>query len=381
MKCYHAKNKTNWPDHTGTCPTCTKTFTVAYRFRSQVYCSTRCFSVVLGNSLRNKIQVTCQTCKKQFESIPSKNAKFCSYACHLARCKTRQPPIPTICKNENCKKTFLRNVWRVDQMFCSKSCGTSGIHNGMYGSISHWRGKPAWSHGHTTKTDPRLAALGEKLSPIIKAQFADGTRSHVGENNPMYGHEPHMSSDESKENYSKAAIKRIQSGQAGYYCGNVDRKVGYTFSTKMNAYIYCRSSWEFAAVHCFDEHQDVERFEYEPESIHLDVGMRYLPDYRVWFTDGSNCIVEVKPGPFVLEGRFADRLPLIKKALENENYLILSEIWHDSMVKMYNKEINERIELRVQIDPNEFNENDLNTDEEEEFIHDSVEQHNLDLSA
>jgi hypothetical protein len=80
--CYNAapRQRTSDPlkQTASTCPTCGKSFTY-YLCWPRTYCSHSCRNTALN--LRSSYQALCDQCGKEFETIPSQSARFCSQAC------------------------------------------------------------------------------------------------------------------------------------------------------------------------------------------------------------------------------------------------------------------------------------------------------------
>ena len=73
---------------------------------------------------------------------------------------------------------------------------------------------------------------------------------------------------------------------------------GEYFSEKMQRMMHYRSSWELSIIQVFDTAPAVTSFTAEPFSIPYVHGVRparYIPDFHVRFTDGTNMILEIKP--------------------------------------------------------------------------------------
>jgi hypothetical protein len=95
------------------------------------YCSKEC----RDNSLKKRVNKICQTCGKEFETIPyhikNGNGKYCSQKCFGL---SRRKRIKRICKN--CGKEFETIPAEIKRggHFCSKSCANSGEYS------SAWKG-------------------------------------------------------------------------------------------------------------------------------------------------------------------------------------------------------------------------------------------------
>jgi hypothetical protein len=196
---------------------------------------------------------------------------------------------------EHCEKEFTVQFSKRKKRFCSKSCSNTGENNGMYGrtDLSVWTGKPAWNAGLTAKSDERLAALGQKISKQMKEKFKSGKLSNKGKNNPNFGRTRDTRTKEQLDNYSKAAISRLQSGNVHPYKFATK---GYFYSKKIGRKVYYRSSYEKRALVCFELDDEVIGLDYENIVIRYDFNNephRYLVDFDVLKESGRE-LVEVK---------------------------------------------------------------------------------------
>lgn len=245
------------------CETCHKDFTVAYRFREQKTCGTECAKTAISKTLTTRVVKQCLHCGDDYEATQAykDDAKYCSYNCFLQTRKTRQPDVVKNC--EHCKKDFTVPFTKAEQRFCGYSCANSGEHNAMFGVKGEQHpthGQIPWNSGLTTKTDPRLRALGEKISTIISDKMVAGTWSP-----PTTGYKG--------EHYR--GVKNCQ--------GKVP---------------YLRSSYESTFARMLDEDPEVASWEHEPMRIpYVFEGSvhNYVPDFLVTRTDGKSFLVEVKP--------------------------------------------------------------------------------------
>jgi hypothetical protein len=256
IKCSASRHGTVAKD----CEICSKPFTVPYRFREVRTCGSECNGVRISRSLTKRVIKQCLACGKDFEVVPSyvESAKYCSYdPCFLSSRKTRQPDIEKVC--EWCGEKFTVSFTKKDQRFCGYSCSNSGENNGMFGKPGPMTGKPAWSQGLTAKTDPRLRALGEKISMIVADKMVAGTWSP-----PSTGF----------------------------------RGEHYTGVKNGGKTVYLRSSYESVFARALDVDPDVLMWEYEPVRIpYVFEGSvhNYVPDFMVTPCSGSLTLVEVKP--------------------------------------------------------------------------------------
>jgi len=291
---------------------CNIGFTEPYRFRSKKTCSKECFSFLI-KSKSSQLKKTCIGCEKDFNVTPksSKIVKYCSYECFLSTRKTRQPKISLKC--ECCDKDFYVLPSNTKRRFCSKSCALTGENNPRYGKPGTLTGKKAWNNGLTAETDLRLKKLGEKLSEISKNQFKEGIRSHHGERNPNYGRIPDTRTTEQKDNYSRAAIKRILDGVGGYKTGHV---TGVYCGKKCKNPVSFRSSWELAAMMFWDDQNNIFSYEYEPFIFKIGENRRTVPDFLLVYLDGKREIVEIKPTPISNLPTISEKLDLTRKLVE-----------------------------------------------------------------
>ena len=79
-------------------------------------------------------------------------------------------------------------------------------------------------------------------------------------------------------------------------------KTGVFFSAKNQAYLYYRSSYELVAFKKLEVNDCVARYESEAVQIKYEFEGRqrtYIPDIKVYYTDGSWDLAEVKPKDLV----------------------------------------------------------------------------------
>jgi hypothetical protein len=245
---------------TKSCEICSEQFTVPYRFREVKTCGPKCNGIRQSRALRDRVVKQCLTCGKDFEVVPSyaEAAKYCSYdPCFLASRDTRQPDVEKTC--EECGGKFTVPFTCRDQRFCGYGCSNSGENNGMFGKPGSMTGKPAWSRGLTKDTDPRLRALGEKISVIIADKMVSGSWSP-----PTTGF------------------------RGEHYVG--------TKNGGKEAYL--RSSYESAFARMLDADEHVASWEHEPMRIpYLFEGSvrNYVPDFMITRIDATKFLIEVKP--------------------------------------------------------------------------------------
>ena len=250
---------------TNKCVICGSEFTVAYRFRGTKTCSPDCTKKSVSQTLTTRETKQCLTCGKDYSVVQSykDDAKYCSYDCFLSSRKTRQPDVTKTC--EGCERKFVVSFVKKDQRFCGYSCAHTGENNGQFGlGKEQARNKvPRWHTGKTKESDPRLRALGEKISIIVADKMVSGSWSP-----PTTGF------------------------KGEHYVG---KKNG---AEK----VYLRSSYESRYARMIDEDPKVVSWEYEPLRIpYMFEGSvrNYVPDFLVTHVDGEKILVEVKPDSLV----------------------------------------------------------------------------------
>lgn len=260
--CSHTCFAKRFDPVTLTCETCSVAFIVAYRFRGQKTCGMECAKSAISQTLTTRVTKQCLVCGCDYEAVQSykDDAKYCSYKCFLSTRKTQQSDVVKTC--EGCKKEFTVPFVRSEQRFCGYSCANSGENNaffGVTGSLHPTHGQVPWNSGLTTKTDPRLRALGEKLSIIIADKMVSGSWSPPS------------------------------TGFKGEH---------YTGIKNGGVVAYFRSSFESAYARLLDDDQEIVSWEHEPMRIPyvFEGSVRnYVPDFFVTHIDGSKFLVEVKP--------------------------------------------------------------------------------------
>jgi len=81
-------------------------------------------------------------------------------------------------------------------------------------------------------------------------------------------------------------------------------KAGYYFSKKNNITLYYRSLWERQAFEMLEQMNNVKKFETCKFSVEYEKPTdykihRYIPDIKIYYSDGSWQIIEIKPSKFV----------------------------------------------------------------------------------
>jgi hypothetical protein len=266
VKCSAARHGTV----TKACEVCSTPFTVAYRFREVKTCRHECNNVMISRSLTTRVTKQCLACGRDFSVVLSYEgaAKYCSYdPCFLSSRDTRQPDVEKTC--EWCKHLFTVPFTKKEQRFCGYSCANSGENNGQFGlgKEQAWNKVPRWHVGLTKETDPRLRALGEKISVIIADKMVNGTWSPPS------------------------------TGFKGEH---------YTGAKNGGKTVYLRSSYESLFARALDADSDVVSWEYEPLRIpYVFEGSvhNYVPDFMVTGDSGLLTLIEVKPECLVDVGK------------------------------------------------------------------------------
>ena len=346
--CSHTCYANRHPHVTITCEQCGDAKLVPWRGRNAKYCSTECAG--RAASIRqhvDRVQATCAwtECGKTFNVLPRMvgTAKYCSRSCSELAVRGGLPAIVTL-TCEGCGEAFEKPFVYRNTRFCSKSCAHRGERNGMYGKPGSFAGKPAWNAGLTTSVDERVAALGKKVSGTLRSLFASGKLSHAGAKNSMYGHVSSMLTSAQRRRYSLAAIKRVLSGVSGYKTGHVTGL--YDAKKSLNS-VRFKSSWELAAMMCWDAADDVASYEYEPTVIELDDGTHAVPDFLVVYVTGHRAYVEIKPTALQKIPHVAKRLERVKRCVEKSsgvNYVLFGNIEIDACKSMLGKEFDDAVE-------------------------------------
>jgi hypothetical protein len=291
-KCYYSSKKKTVIIK---CKYCNTEREMAYRFRAQQYCSKACSNSATKSKVKKIL--TCKNCSIEYSVKQSRGdqSKFCSYDCFLDNTRGGLGPI-IIKQCKNCKEDFDLTFIKRNQQFCSKSCATSGEFNAMSGKTGELNpmfGKKAWNNGQTINTDYRVKLLGEKISKQMKEKFKTGELSNAGKNNPNYGRTRDTRTQEQLDNYSRAAIKRIKSSNAGFM-------TGYHFSDKIKIRMKHRSSYEKRMMICLDADDNVITYDYESVVIKYgkNKNVRYLVDFDVKYKTYRK-LIEVKAKDFL----------------------------------------------------------------------------------
>jgi len=339
-ECYFASKNRHI---TKVCPACFEQFTVAYRFRGQKTCGTKCAGIITSKRLNTREIKKCLGCDTSFEVTQSyKNkGKYCSLKCFYEHKYQRiSPVVSLIC--ENCKSSFERSFIRRKSRFCSKHCATSGKNNGAFGKPGSMTGKKAWNNGLTTLTDERLKTLGITISKLQKEQFMTGKRNNKGSNNPNHGNTSETLTPEKRKHFSEAAIKRVLAGVSGYKTGHV---TGTYECKKSYKNVKFKSSWELAAMMFWDIDVNITSYSYEPEIIEIDDFRRAIPDFLVDYVDGRQEMIEIKPTAIQELPNVKERLNKVKEKIEQRNitYKLLGNKEISQIIKSLGKEFDDAI--------------------------------------
>lgn len=169
---------------------------------------------------------------------------------------------------------------------CAKAEATRQrkIVEGTY--VRSWKGRH-----HSEKTKQRLSELR------IEKGLARG------ENNGMFGRKH---SEETRAKMSEAKARAIAEGRLPLH--GTRNKKGHYVSTKTHKEHFFRSSWEEAVMKFLDTNPTVEAWEYESVRIPYVYGAEnrqrwYVPDFVIYFSNGTKEIWEVKPQEFLLTER------------------------------------------------------------------------------
>lgn len=294
QKCYFSSIAETWRVER-TCVVCEQVYIPSHK--KQEYCGHKCHGKVNGEAKKNSVELSCNRCGKSFHrrvsAVSSEN--YCSWEC-------RKAPTKKTC--EACKKEYEvgSSHWRVSR-FCSKSCAKSGENHHFYGKHPQMpEGYEPWIKGKTAMTDIRVAEMAKKVSATHKQQFADGVRTNKGTNNPNYGKTPDTRTQEQKEKYSKAAVKRMMELSSTKHKKYIR---GWHISTKTGKMLY-KSSLEKRLMVCFDADPTIISYTYEPFAIKYESGKRYIPDFLTTSSDGKQHLVESKGAQF-LSGRSTEQ--------------------------------------------------------------------------
>jgi len=166
------------------------------------------------------------------------------------------------------------------------------------------------SHAKAKATIQEKAARGE-WRPWLGKSHTEETKRHLSEvskgekrsgtNNGMYGRKH---SEETRAKMSEKKAQAITEGRFRSY--GTQNKKGTYVSVKNTKEHFFKSSWEEAAMKFLDASPTVEGWEYESLKIpyYYNNNKRWhVPDFIVYFTDGSKEIWEVKPEEFLLTER------------------------------------------------------------------------------
>lgn len=340
MECVREDKKSKRFEKKSNCHLCNKEF-IDYSANFEMkYCSRDCSAKVIGarKTKAQTIETFCGWCKKPIIrrlSAKGITGDFCSVPCGEAFKRGNDEMFIT--KNcLRCNKEY-KMLFRRQSDYCSRKCSSPyqpGEEHSGFGKEGPTAGMKPWLFGLTKETDDRVAAMGNKVSETHKEQFASGIRSNHKEHNPNWGKTIADRTPEQLENYSKAAIKRIQ----------LDPKIGsraYSLkgkyiSSKAGKEMSYRSSYELRLMKCFDADSNVLYYTYEELSLKLDTGKRYLPDFVIIYKDGSRKMIEAKGWITDPELHELKCKTATQHCKENN---MLYEVWKLAEIKTYEQQL------------------------------------------
>lgn len=322
------------PQYTKSCVVCNEQFETK---RSHTkFCSPKCLKK--DAYPRTKILKNCKLCNKEFLAS-KKEVQYCSVGCVNTACKTH-PDVTKECLN--CKKEFTVSYIKRNKQFCSRSCSKSGEFNWNHGKlgIEHPAyGQTPWTKGQTTETDPRIKALGKKISVKLKQKFQNGEMSNAGENNPMYG----------RNHTSEAKVKISETRSQNWIDGKYNNSFfsshenGLFHSVKNDKDFNYRSSWEKIILEYLDQDQSVAKFDFESIRIKYKLSYEnyhrtYIPDLLIKYNNGETKLIEVKPSAFVNTQKNQAKFQAAQKFCELTGFTF--EIWSEDKLSEINKMLN-----------------------------------------
>jgi hypothetical protein len=287
QKCYFTSIAETWRVER-VCAVCGQNYIPSHK--KQEYCGHKCHGKINGEAKRNSVEVSCNRCGKNFQRrVSAVNAEnYCSWEC-------RKTPTEKTCEACNKKYTVNSTNWKTSR-FCTKSCAKSGVNHHFYGKHPQMpEGYEPWLKGKTAATDERVAEMAKKVSETHKQQFAQGVRNNKGANNPNYGKTPDTRTQEQKEKYSKAAVKRMMELSSTKHKNYIR---GWHVSAKAGKMLY-KSSLEKRLMVCFDADSTITSYAYEPFAIKYQSGKRYIPDFLTTSTNGKQQLIESKGAQFL----------------------------------------------------------------------------------
>lgn len=308
QKCYFSSIAEIWRVERA-CAVCGQSYIPSHK--KQEYCGHKCHGKVNGEAKRNSVEITCNRCGKLFQrrvsAVSAEN--YCSWACKK---------VPTKKNCEACTQEYEvgSTHWKSSR-FCSKSCAKSGKNHHFYGMHPQMpEGYEPWIKGKTSATDEKVAQMAKKVSETHKQQFVEGIRSNKGKNNPNYGKTPETRTPEQKENYSKAAVKRMMELSSTKHKKYIR---GWHNSSKAGKLLF-KSSLEKRLMVCFDNDPTILSYEYEPFAIEYENGKRYIPDFLTTNINGKRCLVESKGAQFLSDQSTTQKTIAAEKYCENHGY-------------------------------------------------------------
>lgn len=304
------------------CECCNTEFLKYSSGSNMKYCSRVCAAKIYGEqrTTNGTFTTECGWCKKVITkrlSQKGKNGDYCSPACSEAfKRGNDQKNIIKTCKR--CNKEY-EVLYRRQTEYCSRKCSSlyqSGEEHINYGKEGPTKGMKPWTYGLTKENDERIVELGAKISKIQKEQFASGIRSNAKENNPNWGKTIVDRTFEQIENYSKTAIKRVMTGTKGGFIKGTHESLK-AIKKKM----YYRSSYEFKFMKLLDADKNVITYSYEPFYIKCSSGKRYLPDFLVYYSDGTKKLIEIKCEYTRYLKNFSDKEQDAREYCKNNNMI------------------------------------------------------------
>lgn len=235
------------------CETCSKTFTVAYRFRAQKACGMECAKAIIAKTLTTAVTRDCARCGEPFTknlySVAHEAALYCSRTCADDARWGVERHTDVILTCEGCGVDFTKSFIKRHARFCSKTCALSNTR---------------WNRDGVDKSDPQYIKTVEKMSNIVADKIV-----------------------------------------AGEWPTKTVYENGWHSSPKCGRQYY-RSSYERRYFLMLDADQTVLSYESEPFKIpyRFDGSTKnYTPDVLVEYVDGSRALVEVKPEVLTREAK------------------------------------------------------------------------------
>lgn len=168
----------------------------------------------------------------------------------------------------------IQTMNAVNQGEESRRKRTESVHT-TYDSMSPEEKKKFSDHFKELWSDGTLVEAKKKAAETFKQRFASGEYDFAERNDKI----------------SESITQR-------YLDGGFEWSTGQYTSTKSGKICNYRSSWELELMEILDGDDRIESWRYEPISIsYIFEGKtrRYVPDFHVVTTSGSDLLVEVKP--------------------------------------------------------------------------------------